>query len=367
MVDELENRLCCVYNTGKHELDQLRLDFSKKQIQDVVQRNEEKSKKVAQYMNVAKDAEMNRVRRDISRMQLKFTEEEQQKIRKEKAAKQARIEAYIREMEQQKRAQQRIEQQRKFEIAQRLKNEEVNCIMNETEKQRQFCKVKNLNTMLLQQIDEKKRFDQLNKFEECKLEKDRNYEHQFYFDYARNLMEHAQKNGRPLYPFVRAIQSYKKENQIECDRRTPRHLVSQVPLGCTPINQQANAAMANNYHQTAAESAARNAILEDCQKINDMILKDGLRTRQNMTAVCVPQCPYDCGYRNGLDDAAAKNPHCSSSKSNLKHRYSMQELRQLNPFPFPPNPTATPYPAMVPGAASVQCPRAPTPIPQHAN
>lgn len=331
MVEEVENRLCCVYNTGKLELDQMRVEFNKKQIDDMIKRNEEKSAKVAQYIQMAKDAEMKRVQRDISRMQLKFTVEEQEKIRKEKAAKQARIEAYLREVEQQKRVRERAEQQKKFDIAQRLKNEEVNCLMNEAEKQQQLCKIKNLNAQRLQQIEEKNRAERMSKAEECKFDKDRDQEHKFYFEYARNLMEHAQQNGRPLYPFVKAVQNYKKENQIDCERKVPKHLQSQVPIGPQPSPQCSN----NNGQDTAIvigdnnNNPDRQSIAQNCLKINEMIAKDGHTTRLKIAALCDPQCPYDCRHHNGMGDSAIDN---CSSKTAIKHRYSMSELKQLNQY-----------------------------------
>ncbi|KAI8118892.1 hypothetical protein FF38_11014 [Lucilia cuprina] len=313
MVEEVEDRLCCVYNTGKSQLDALRAEQTKKLANEQQLKIEAEVKKLNNIEDKSKALESERVRRDITTMQLKFTAEEQEKVRKDKAAKQARIEAYLKEMEQQKEAQRKLDEEKRFEMAQRFKNTEVNCIFNEKQRAEKLRQFQDVRSQLNKQIEENKTQKLAEKqaaisCSDNSVEK----EHKFFLEYARNLMEDAQQKGRPLYPFVKVVHQYKRDNQIDCDRKVAKHLQSNVPIGEKHLNTQLTSEKTDEDRQ----DSTRESILQNCLKINEIIKADSSQ-QENKTATEIDITPKD--------DCAL----------HLHLRYSMDELKKMNQFSAP--------------------------------
>ena len=310
MVEEVEDRICCVYNAGKKQLDNLRAEQTKKLADEQQKKIESEVKKLNANDDKAVTIENERIKRDITTMQLKFTAEEQEKVRKDKAAKQARIEAYLKEMEHQKELKHKMEEEKRYEMAQRYKNEEINCMFSEAKREERTRQLMAVRTQLNQQIEENKRQQLAQKqvvrtFSDDALEK----EHKFFFGYARNLMEDAQQKGRPLYPFVKVINQYKRENQIDCGRKTAKHLQSSVPIG---DKQQQQPSSVQNQKEKEKTNPTRDSILENCLKIEEIVKADSEARKTENTHDTVPK-----------DD-------CTSQL-----RYSMDELKKMNQFSAP--------------------------------
>lgn len=306
MVEEVEERICCVYNTGKQQLDNLRAEQTKKLADEQQRKIESEVKKLSTNDDMAIAIENERVKRDIT-MQLKFTAEEQEKVRKDKAAKQARIEAYLKEMERQKELENRMKEEKRLETAQRYKNEEISCMFNAAKREERNRQLLAVRTQLNQQIEENKRQQKAQKqgIRTCSddaLEK----EHKFFFGYARNLMEDAQQKGRPLYPFVKVVNQYKRENQIDCDRKIAKHLLSNVPIG---DKQQYNV---QNQKEKEKKNSIRESVLENYLKIEEIVKAESEACKAENSDNTIPK-----------DD-------CTSQL-----RYSMEELKKMNQFSAP--------------------------------
>lgn len=319
MVEEVEDRLCCVYNAGKTQLDALRAEQTKKLADEQQKKIENEVKKLSSIEDNSKALESERIRRDITTMQLKFTAEEQEKVRKDKAAKQARIEAYLKEMQQQKELQRQLEEEKRFEMAQRLKNTELNSIFNEKQREEKLKQFQEIRAQLNQQIEENKQ-QQLAIKQADRNCKDNinavNKEHKFFFEYARNLMEDAQQKNRPLYPFVKVVHHYKRENQIDCDRKLAKHLQSNVPIGCktsTPKNQVILSPKENDKEKL---DSTRESILQNCLKINEIIKTDA----QKFSPI----------NNNEIFKTSNQTDNILQT-----YRYSMDELKKMNQFSAP--------------------------------
>ncbi|KAI9589179.1 uncharacterized protein ACN2A1_011125 [Glossina fuscipes fuscipes] len=335
MVEEVENRLCCVYNTGKRQLDNMRAEQAQKILTDKQTKVEGQVKQMTLADEAAKAAESERLRRDISTMQLKFTAEEQEKVRKVKAAKQARIEAYLEEMKEQKQNERKLEEEKRFEMAQRYKNAEVDCLFNEAEKLEKANKIQEMRNKVNEQIEETKRIELAQKqaSERACADNEVDKVHKFFFEYAHTLMEDAKKKGRPLFPFIKVVQQYKRDNMIDCERKTPKHLESHITIG---VEQPGTSKSAHNKNNLIAaknkegggggDTSTRDSILKNYLKINEIIANaENLAGAVMKSGNCTPQCLFECDDNNDNED-------CASMSSSAKLRYSMNELKKMNQF-----------------------------------
>ncbi|XP_053949352.1 calponin homology domain-containing protein DDB_G0272472-like [Anastrepha ludens] len=370
MTEEIEDRLCCVYNLGKLDMDVVKKEEEAKKL---IYGEEKKQEMQAQFFRCIQAktdaAEDERVRRDISRMQLKFTAEEQEKIRKDKAAKQARIEAYMRELQQQKEVKRRAEEEKRYDMATRFKNCEVNRLFEEAQQQKRLTQIKETRASLKEQLELKKRVENEDKElmrPTCEDNKEER-EDKYFFEYARNLMEDAHKKDRPLYPFVKVVQQYKRERGIDCERKTPRHLVTQVNIGTRPpIECKTNvdhlsATLVNKPKPTQLKAAhdssteamhisksvpigketlamgkmersAKDSILENCLKISELIAADAKKTGNDDKEKCDNRL-VDCLKPSNRMAQLKKDDDCESLLNSGKVRYSLGELKKMNQFP----------------------------------
>uniref|UniRef100_A0A1A9WVN4 Trichohyalin-plectin-homology domain-containing protein n=1 Tax=Glossina brevipalpis TaxID=37001 RepID=A0A1A9WVN4_9MUSC len=327
MVDEVESRLCCVYNTGKRQLDDMRAEQAQKMLTDKQMKVDEQVQKMTGTDEMAKAIEFQRVKRDISTMQLKFTAEEKEKIRKDKASKQARIQAYLKETQEQKEIQRKLEERKRFEMAQRYKNAEVDYQFNEAEKLEKANRVQEMRNQLREQIEDNKRIAEKQAAERTCVEHEIEKEHKFFFEYARNLMDDAQKKGRPLFPFIKVVQQYKRDNMIECERKTPKHLQSQINIGV----QEPGTSKTGRE-----ENSSRDSILRNCLKINEIISSaESTAGAIVKSDKCNTKCLLNCvtnDYENNLLKKSSSNEDCASMSASAKLRYSMYELKNMNQF-----------------------------------
>ncbi|XP_011191698.2 trichohyalin [Zeugodacus cucurbitae] len=358
MTEEIENRLCCVYNLGKQDLDAAKQEEDKKPTPEEEKKQEQQVQFLRCIQAKTEAEDEDRVRRDISRMQLKFTAEEQEKIRKDKAAKQARIEAYMRELQQQKEARRRSEEEKRYDMATRFKNCEVNRLFEEAQKQQRFVKIQETRKTLNEQMEQKKRLEKEDKelMRTCESNHEER-EDKFFFEYARNLMEDAHKKDRPLYPFVKVVQQYKRDRGIDCERKTPKHLLSQVNIGTRQpgdskqdadvvgiktsksklIPSSSGEGLYSGKLTTTsadklskAEKTNRDSILENCLKISELIEADNKNTSANKEK-CDNRI-IDCLKPSNRVAEMKKEIDCESLIKNSKVRYTMLELKDLNQF-----------------------------------
>ncbi|XP_013104434.2 trichohyalin [Stomoxys calcitrans] len=330
MVNQVEDSLACAYTAGKRQLDSLLAEQSKKIHDNQQKRIAEQVKKLAAKVDNTQAIENERLRRDISTMQLKFTAEEQEKIRKDRAAKQARIEAHMREMQELKDAQLRADEEKRFEIAQRLKNEEVNFNFVAKERQDILENVREIRSFLDKQIEENHR-NRLNEKQQSIEKTSKHYtdnaeqEDKFFFEYARDLMKDAQQKQRPLYPFVKAVQHYKKHHEINCERKVPPHMVTKLTVGRSqPPAKGDKTDMAGKDNKS---SKVHEDILQNCLEINEIIAKAEKDQNKDEPSSTVQ------GEEGQSIVISSKNDNGLTSSAKI--RYSMQDLKKLNQYAAP--------------------------------
>lgn len=232
--DSIQCQLMCIYNEGKKKIQQIRKAQVKQDLQDHAQRNALNADKLAALKPDNTIEEENRLRKDISTIQLQFTAQEKEKIQRSRQQKYARIQEYFRELNAQKEREQRKTEETRFAMCNRFKNEEVNAAFFEKQKQEKIQKTEAVRKALTEQIQQRKIIDAEEKEYDKKISAISNSfekDDDFFFDYADKLVAHAVKKERPLLPFVKAINNYKKNNEIDIERKLPPHLVTNLRIG----------------------------------------------------------------------------------------------------------------------------------------
>ncbi|XP_017465344.1 PREDICTED: trichohyalin [Rhagoletis zephyria] len=365
MTEEIEDRLCCVYNLAKKDWDVVKKEEDQKKTTHEEKKQEMQARFLRCIQTKTEATDEERVRRDISRMQLKFTAEEKEKIRKDKAAKQARIEAYMHELQQQKEAKRRAEEERRYDVATRFKNCEVNRLFKEAQKKKRLNEIHDTRATLKEQIELKKRIENEDRqqMRTCEDNKDER-EDKFFFEYARNLMEDAHKKDRPLYPFVKVVQEYKRDRFIDCERKTPKHLMTHINIGTgqgdvkgdgvyssitslqkpksvhskaisptQALDVSKSVSTGEEKFSSKTEKNNKESILENCLKISELIAADAKKaanTKENFDSRFT-DCLMPCTHIAELK----KEDDCEKLLKPGKVRYTMFELKKMNHFPLP--------------------------------
>ncbi|XP_055843528.1 calponin homology domain-containing protein DDB_G0272472-like [Episyrphus balteatus] len=239
--DKLQGQFISIYNEGKKKMEEIKKDHEVHSRQDHGQRNTLNAQKLIALQPDTVKEEENRLRKDISTIQLQFTAQEKEKIQRSRQQKYARIQEYFKELNAQKERDQRKIEENRFALANRLKNDEVNAAFLEKQKQDKIQNAQAMRKALAEQVEERKIIEAEEKENDKQLARVRfEKEDKFFFDYANKLVADAVKKDRPLYPFVKAINQYKKDNEIDVDRKLPRHLESHLRIGVkTPENEMA--------------------------------------------------------------------------------------------------------------------------------
>lgn len=228
----MDNKLICIYLNGKAHVDGIR---KLKEKESTLERIEKASENVQALNNIAVERERREqelLQRDIQKANDDYFAKEQEKIQKNKAMKQAKIREHILEVERQKKAQLLKLEEKRFEMANRIKNMEVDKEKDKLEKQ-ELSKFKVDNReFLAAQIKEREEFEKAEKAEDAKCTNTFNErEDKFFFDYANTLLNDAESKDRNTYPIIKAIQKYKKTRSIDMEKNVPPHLVTHLVMG----------------------------------------------------------------------------------------------------------------------------------------
>lgn len=229
MVDEIENKMITIFAKGNNiaeirkknenevnaEKDRLRTSIARKIFADFSDVNE---KEEETYQNA------------VVELNAKYEKQEQNRLDHVKKMKAARIQQHLDEMEHVKQAKQRQHDQAQWELANRIKNEEVN-----VEYDRQRRSMETRKALVNRQFVEKQMYtnairteakDQLQFIKETEVEDDKNF-----FEYANELIEEATEKKRPILPLIRVVDTYKKENGLIPQKDNLPHLKTNINVG----------------------------------------------------------------------------------------------------------------------------------------
>lgn len=180
-------------------------------------------------------AENECLERAIKDFATRWDEQQQKKRERIERLREERIrfECEAREREKQALKEELLERQLEKSIC--LKNEELNIALDHQQRLAKIQKAKELRSIISKQIASQ------NQHREDTIKRDRestnrtiNDEAQRddanFFCYANNLLNTAQREGRPIYPLIKAIKQYKQQHSLIPKRDVLPHMKSKVDL-----------------------------------------------------------------------------------------------------------------------------------------
>ncbi|KAM8713241.1 hypothetical protein ACLKA7_013541 [Drosophila subpalustris] len=291
--EQIDDRIRCVTKVAQRNLESR---FGK-QVLDM--RNDQKRKREARAVQFCQEQQEKRRQEEIVQGKREEQYEAEvnmdtmgRKCRQEELSKQRR--AYEQEectLEEEKK--ERNAQIRRFEMATRLRNAEANKRFFNAEKKRQEKVTKELREVLSGQRQEylKRRQDELIRTTACQDDPNLQDDVDF-FDNAAQLMEESQELGRPLYPLAKAVESYKRDNQIDLvpeGQTIRRNTVRDV---CWPgFISKAELAYKKYDHREECRhenEKQRQKIMDNCLKITN------LAAAERPFKPCVPSGQIKC-------------------------------------------------------------------------
>ncbi|TDG51040.1 hypothetical protein AWZ03_002695 [Drosophila navojoa] len=214
--EEIGDRIVCVDTVKKRRLNTDAAKGIKQQMAERIQRKEQLAIELCRQQQAqrrrAEELEQQVVDRFEEDM---LVEQARRECRLQELAKERR--AY--ELEQQQQQELRRKQAaeiRRFQVAERLKNSQVNQRFQWCQKAKKHDDSVKLRRMLCDQQDEflARRQEEQVRFSSCQADAYLPDDVQFFSD-ALDSMEAAKKSGRPVLPIARAVETYRRENQIE--------------------------------------------------------------------------------------------------------------------------------------------------------
>ncbi|KAH8300107.1 hypothetical protein KR044_009979 [Drosophila immigrans] len=193
----------------------------------------------------------------------------------------------------------RSDQIKRFHIAEKIKNRETNERFACVQQRNRAAETDNLNKHLRGQRDEflERRREELMRVSACEddpyLQEDVSF-----FDDAIKTIKHAKDGGRPIYPMAKAVQEYRRKNQIDMEPEGRMVRRSKLRDYCWPgYHSKADLAY-RKYDQREEcrqkQEFSRHGIFNKCIKITQMA------TEENPYKKCVMESPIKCFRHRGL-------------------------------------------------------------------
>ncbi|EDW60664.2 meiosis-specific nuclear structural protein 1 [Drosophila virilis] len=206
------------------------------------------------------------------------------------------------ELEERKQAEERRRRDaeiRRFDIAERLKNQEANKRFNSTEKRRKDKATAELRDQLHCQRDEfqQRRKDQQMRISACQPDLYLQQDVEFY-DQALKVISEAHTNGRPTHPLVKAVETYRRENKIDMIPKSRANRRCKIRDYCwTGYHSKADLAY-KKYEQRETcrkdQATAQHQILINCIKISK------IAAEKPPCKAAVSESPVKCFQRRGM-------------------------------------------------------------------
>lgn len=213
--------------------------------------------------------------------------------------------AYEREsrIQAEKQRQRQAELQR-FAVAERFKNMETNRRFNEVQRRNKERETTNLRNMLMGQRDEFLQHSVQEKMRVSACPSDQYLkEDVIFFDDAAQAIVEAHEKGKPMLPIAKAVEVYRRQNQIGQAPQTRMVGRSQLRDYCWPgFYSKADLAYKNYEAREKCrqeQKADREKILDNCLTITELAAKE--QPYQN----CEIVCPIKCFQHRGVPAIAS--------------------------------------------------------------
>ncbi|EDW09685.1 trichohyalin [Drosophila mojavensis] len=214
--EEIDDRTVCVDTVKKRHLNTDSAKGIKQQMAERIQRKEQLAIQLCRQQQAQ--------RRQAEELEQQVVERFEEDMLVEQARRECRLQELVKErrayeLEQQQQQELRRKQAaeiRRFQVAERLKNSQVNQRFQWCQNAKKREDSVKLRRMLSGQQDEflARRQQEQVRFSSCQADSYLPDDVQFFSD-ALDSMKAAKKSGRPLLPIARAVETYRRENQIE--------------------------------------------------------------------------------------------------------------------------------------------------------
>ncbi|ALC41894.1 Crtp, partial [Drosophila busckii] len=293
MCDSIQDRLNCVSNVAHRKLDRrfnedvLRMRALK------IRERDARAARVGQLMKAKERKEQEQQDGYMAQYELEVEiDEARRQCQKEDLANKRRAyEAEERKQLEEKR--QREAQIRRFEVATRFKNAEVNDYFEQSSKRKRDAATAQLAQQLTGQRDDylKRRQDERMYMSACQADPYLQDDVYFY-DEAVRLMNRSREEGRPMFPVAAAAANYRKKNQL--DMQPEGRLVRRSRLRdyCWPgYHELADLAYRKYEHRESCreeQEKDRHQVFNNCIKITKMAAEE------KPYVECQVECPIRC-------------------------------------------------------------------------
>ncbi|XP_034477306.1 trichohyalin-like [Drosophila innubila] len=297
--DQIDDRVICVDVTRRRNLDK-RYNTEYKAMQEKLVRDRETlAVQICRVQQETKRRDQERDDQNVDRYNVEVEIDE------------TRRQCQIEELARQRRAYQLVEQRlvkekeqreaeiRRFQIAGRLKSQEANKRFYISQKRRKDKATADLRDILHGQRDEflEKRREEQMRMSACQVNPYLQEDLNFINDAARSVQK-AREEGRPIYPIAKAVETYRRKNQLEVEPES--HLVrrSKIRDYCWPgYHSKADLAYRQYEHRDKCRQKQefdRHQIFANCIKITKMAAEE------QPYKPCVPSCPVKCFQHRGM-------------------------------------------------------------------
>ena len=232
-INEIEDKIAAVFKTDRRNPI---IDEVTKKRKQIVEDEKERLRvviagKIKKDINEKLEAEATSLSNAKLSIEMKLDQKELAKIEHAKRQKAARIQLHIEEMEQEKRLKKQQQEELQWNIANRLKNEEVNVAYDQQKRMHIAQKTLDNRTTILKQIAvneirDAKRCEALRYADEINEKDDREF-----FRYANELVEEAKSKKRPILPLMKTIKEYKSRNNLNGQNEDLPHLRTNFSIG----------------------------------------------------------------------------------------------------------------------------------------
>lgn len=297
--DAIDDRVICVHQGMRRKLDLQSGTDIKAMREKKIRNREELAVQLCRVQQAKKRQDEEHQKQIVENYNSKIGADGDRRISRLEELRQQRIAYQEEERKQEEEKRKRANQIRRFHVAQRFKNQEANKRFAITQKLKKDAETANLRNILYGQRDEfiQRRNDELMRISACQddpyLQEDVSF-----FDDAVNMITHARKGGRSVYPMAKVVEAYRRKNQIDMEPEGRMVRRSKLRDYCWPgYHSKADLAyMKYDQKEDCRQQQERNrhGIFAKCIKITKMAAEEEPYKK------CVMECPVKCWRHRGL-------------------------------------------------------------------
>lgn len=235
MADKMQEHLNTIYLEGKEKQVEIVTEQQKMIAGEQKQRQEMGREKVAKIIESSAEEEKAQEEKILANAaddyQQQLLARDRAEVERKKKLKAQRIQFHLEEMAAEKKRKELQERQSQEAVDNRLTNEDVSREFAKEQREKRFKEARDLRIQLSKQWEERKENEraikegvQLFTNRQCDFSRD----HKDFVGYAKEAVMVAKEKNWPMEPFVRAINTYGRENFVE-ERPLLPHLETRHP------------------------------------------------------------------------------------------------------------------------------------------